>query len=165
MSADAGVLGRWLAASVDALAKHRAHLDAINVFPVADSDTGTNLWLTLADGYQAVADLPPDAADEAVSRAFARGALLGARGNSGVVISQYLSGFLDAMMRAGGPARLDGAGLARSLAAASAAAYEALAAPVEGTIVTVAAVGCVNPTFASWSTSVPEVNINNASRM
>lgn len=139
MSADAGVLGRWLAASVAALGAHRAHLDAINVFPVADSDTGTNLWLTLSDGYQAVVDLPAGADEEAVSRAFARGALLGARGNSGVVVSQYVSGFLDAMMRAGGPATLDGAGLARSLAAASGAAYEALAAPVEGTIVTVAA--------------------------
>jgi dihydroxyacetone kinase-like predicted kinase len=139
MSADAGVLGHWLAASVAALAAQRAHLDEINVFPVADADTGTNMWLTLADGYQAVVDLPPDAGEEAVSRAFARGALLGARGNSGVVISQYLSGFLETMMRVGGPARLDGAGLARSLAAASAAAYDALAAPIEGTIVTVAA--------------------------
>jgi dihydroxyacetone kinase-like predicted kinase len=139
MSADAGVLRRWLAASVDALGARRGHLDAINVFPVADSDTGTNLWLTLADGLEAVRDLPAEASDEHVSRAFARGALLGARGNSGVVVSQYLSAFLEALTRAGGPSSLDGAGLARCLAAASAAAYEALAAPIEGTVVTVGA--------------------------
>lgn len=139
MSADAGVLRRWLAASVAALAQERAHLDAINVFPIADSDTGTNMWLTLADGLQLVADLPADADDDRVCRAFARGALLGARGNSGVVVSQYLSGFLEAVTGGGGPSRLDGAALARCFAAASAAAYNALAAPVEGTMITVAA--------------------------
>lgn len=139
MSADAGVLMRWLAGSTASLAAHRAHLDAINVFPIADADTGTNLWLTLEDGLQAVRDLPSDADDERVSRAFARGALLGARGNSGVVISQYLSGFLEALMRAGGPAHVDGAGLARALTVASAAAHDALAEPVEGTMISVAA--------------------------
>ena len=139
MTAESGELRRWLASGAAAVKRARARLDAINVFPVADSDTGTNMYLTLQEGNRAVALLKPDASHREVSAAFARGALLGARGNSGVIVSQYLSAFLDALDAEGGLAQAPADGIARALAAASAGAYNAVGKPVEGTILTVAA--------------------------
>ena len=139
MTAESGELRRWLASGAAAVKRARARLDAINVFPVADSDTGTNMYLTLQEGNRAVALLKPDASHREVSAAFARGALLGARGNSGVIVSQYLSAFLDALDAEGGLAQAPADGIARALAAASAGAYGAVGKPVEGTILTVAA--------------------------
>src|SRR6188768_2667713 len=139
MAARPGLLERWLIACVDSVERERARLNAINVFPIADSDTGTNLWLTLGEGAQAVADLPADADEPRIARAFERGTVLGARGNSGVVTSQYFSGFLDSVLASGGIEAADGPALARAFTAASSAAYESLAEPVRGTIITVAA--------------------------
>jgi dihydroxyacetone kinase-like predicted kinase len=139
MTAESGDLRRWLASGAKAVKRARARLDAINVFPVADSDTGTNMYLTLQEGNRAVALLKPDASHREVSAAFARGALLGARGNSGVIVSQYLSAFLEALDSEGGLSDVQADGIARALTAASAAAYEAVGTPVEGTILTVAA--------------------------
>ena len=116
----------------------RGRLDAINVFPVPDSDTGTNIYLTLHEGNRAVTRLPEDATHREVVAAFARGALLGARGNSGVIISQYLTTFLARLDRHGGLARLKPGDLAAALAEAADAAYLAVATPVEGTILTTA---------------------------
>jgi dihydroxyacetone kinase-like predicted kinase len=82
-------LRRWLSAGAHAVKRARERLDAINVFPVPDADTGTNMYLTLREGNRAVAKLPTTATHREVVAAFARGALLGARGNSGVIISQY----------------------------------------------------------------------------
>ncbi|MDN4481327.1 DAK2 domain-containing protein [Demequina muriae] len=129
---------RWLDAGARAVKHARERLDAINVFPVADSDTGTNLYLTLQEGNRAVAKLRADASHREVVAAFARGSLVGARGNSGVIISQYLTGFLSAIDHHGGLSRVDGRGIAQSLDAAAAAAYRAVGSPVEGTILTVA---------------------------
>lgn len=127
---DATLLRAWADGAVQALADHRAELDALNVFPVADSDTGTNLYLTLREGRQAlVAGGEPGGA-----RAFARGALVGARGNSGVIVSQYLGELLRALPA--GP--LTGAGVTEALRSATDAAYAAVARPVEGTVLTVA---------------------------
>lgn len=139
MTAESGELRRWLASGAAAVKRARARLDAINVFPVADSDTGTNMYLTLQEGNRAVALLKPDASHREVSAAFARGALMGARGNSGVIVSQYLSAFLDALDAEGGLDQAPADGIARALTAASDAAYGAVGTPVEGTILTVAA--------------------------
>lgn len=139
MSDDSRELRRWLAAGARALNGYRARLNAINVFPVADADTGTNMFLTLQEGNKAVAELGPEASHREVVAAFARGALLGARGNSGVIVSQYLTGFLTALDGHGGLEDTDAQGIARALAQASAAAYGAVSTPVEGTILTVAA--------------------------
>ncbi len=127
---DAAVLRAWADGAVRALAEHRTELDALNVFPVADSDTGTNLYLTVREGRQALAQ---GAGGEA-ARGFARGALVGARGNSGVIVSQYLGELLRAVPS--GPTT--GEALARGLRRATDAAYQAVARPVEGTVLTVA---------------------------
>lgn len=131
-------LRHWLDSGARAMKAARSRLDEINVFPVPDSDTGTNIYLTLHEGNRAVARLPEDASHREVVAAFARGALLGARGNSGVIISQYLTTFLAALDSHGGLARIKGPALAAALAEAADAAYLAVAAPVEGTILTTA---------------------------
>jgi DAK2 domain fusion protein YloV len=113
----------------------RAHSDAINrlnVYPVPDGDTGTNMSLTVGS---VCAEL--DAADgdmAAVCKAISHGSLMGARGNSGVILSQVLRGIADVVRDRDG---VDADGLARGLEAASSAAYEAVMRPVEGTILTV----------------------------
>lgn len=129
---------RWLESGVQAVKRARGQLDAINVFPVADSDTGTNMYLTLREGNRAVAALPEDASHREVVAAFARGALLGARGNSGVIVSQYLSAFLTRIDHHGGLESAQSHQIADALAHAADAAYEAVSDPVEGTILSVA---------------------------
>ena len=136
--AEAAELRRWLDCGANAVKRARGRLDAINVFPVADSDTGTNIYLTLREGNRAVGDLPAEATHKEVVAAFARGALLGARGNSGVIVSAYLNAFLGAVDARGGLSNASAADISASLDAASSAAYSAVGAPVEGTILTVA---------------------------
>jgi DAK2 domain fusion protein YloV len=116
----------------DALAAHREPINRLNVYPVPDGDTGTNMSLTLDSVCEALNDVDDDLA--AVCKAVSHGSLMGARGNSGVILSQVLRGFVGVAAESG---KLDGAGLARALRAASDAAYEAVMRPVEGTILTV----------------------------
>ncbi|NIR39081.1 MAG: DAK2 domain-containing protein, partial [Actinobacteria bacterium] len=91
---DAQVALRWCRAALDALADAREEIDALNVYPVPDGDTGTNLYLTMESATQAAeaAAGREDAALSDVMAAAARGALLGARGNSGVIFAQMLRG-------------------------------------------------------------------------
>ncbi len=116
----------------DALAAHKEGINRLNVYPVPDGDTGTNMALTLAAVCQEVDVAGADVAS--VCKAISHGSLMGARGNSGVILSQILRGIAAV---AGDGDGLDGSGLAAALAAASAAAYEAVMRPVEGTILTV----------------------------
>src|SRR5680860_118626 len=95
------------------------------------------MYLTLQEGNRAVAKLPPSASHREVVAAFARGALLGARGNSGVIVSQYLSTFLKHVDEAGGLSDAKPAAIAAALQEAADAAYGAVGAPVEGTILSV----------------------------
>lgn len=129
---DAPVLRAWADRAVRSLDAHRAELDELNVFPVADSDTGTNLYLTLREGLDALAR--DGARDDEAARDFARGALVGARGNSGVIVSQYLG----ALLRGLPGGAVHGPQLADALCTATDAAYSAVAHPVEGTVLTVA---------------------------
>lgn len=108
-------------------------IDAINVYPVPDGDTGSNMAATLAEAV-AFADTQTTERAGDVLRAVARGALYGARGNSGVILSQALRGFADG---AASCAAIDARALATALKAAAAAAYAAVAEPVEGTMLTV----------------------------
>ena len=90
-----GHMLKWLiAAGLAWLEQHQTMVNAMNVFPVPDGDTGTNMRLTMQKAYDAIAET-----DEKnlglVSQALAKGALLGARGNSGVILSQLLAGFAD----------------------------------------------------------------------
>ncbi len=109
-------------------------IDAINVYPVPDGDTGTNMSATLREAIDRatlLADSPPVAE---VLGAIAKGGLFGARGNSGVILSQALRGFADAVGEVG---QLDARGFGRGLAGASSAAYAAVSRPHEGTMLTV----------------------------
>lgn len=156
---DGSVLRLWTSNALTSLGRHCADLDDLNVFPVADSDTGTNLYLTMAEAGAALDRLPPTAATPMVARTLARGALVGARGNSGVIVSQYLGALLRSLVPGGGEGAEPGEGagreaggavaapvagvidpdrLSEALASATAAAYSAVGRPVEGTVLTVA---------------------------
>lgn len=128
----------WAHHAVGALAAARAEIDALNVFPVPDGDTGTNVLLTMSSASDEVdacgGGSEPTLAEAA--RAFANGALMGARGNSGVIISQILRGISEALHEE--RVALTAASIVRMLRRGESMAYSAVAEPVEGTILTVA---------------------------
>ena len=135
-------LRRWAEIGLEALEERRQEINTLNVFPVPDGDTGTNLVLTLQSAVDNIGG-PVDGALTAsdVSERLARGAFLGARGNSGVIVAQALRGVADAVA---GHTSIDGRGLADALRRASELVMKALSTPAEGTIVSVleaAAVG------------------------
>jgi DAK2 domain fusion protein YloV len=132
---DGDTVRRWCRLSVAALAQTRAAIDALNVFPVPDADTGTNLHITLMSAAGAVESLAPGAGADEVWPAAARGALLGACGNSGIIVSQILRGLADVCAT---EPRCDGPVLARALTHAAASARSAVGRPAEGTVLTVA---------------------------
>ena len=140
---DAAALRRWCGGGLAALRAHQHEIDELNVYPVPDGDTGTNLVLTMTSAQEALDGAEgADAAEPGETplahtmRRMARGALLGARGNSGVIVSQILRGMADTFA---GAAAVRGDGLARALRTATEAAYEAVARPVEGTVLSVVA--------------------------
>lgn len=139
---DAAAVRRWCQLSLDGLAAAREEIDALNVYPVPDADTGTNLWSTMEAATAAASAAEVRADDVAgVLHAAARGALLGARGNSGVILSQLLRGAAEGLAADG---RVPAAGppgprhLAAALARSAEQGYAAVAEPVEGTMLTVA---------------------------
>jgi DAK2 domain fusion protein YloV len=158
---DALAVRTWCGLALEALGRAREEIDAINVYPVADGDTGTNLYLTVESaaaaveavfaGYEAVAGPSeavaghhaasagaglPTVADAV--RAMAHGALLGARGNSGTILAQLLRGMAQVLAADSETAHTDGQGLRLALRQAADSARQAVAHPVEGTVLTVA---------------------------
>ena len=170
---DAALLTGWVKAAIKALERHRAEMDRINVFPVPDGDTGTNLLLTMRsaaeslrrtardprpdtdpDGGAVDPEANPAAQATAVAATLARGALQGARGNSGVILSQVLRGVAEAVAAVGalGVAAVGaaagvreravpagGAVLSDALARAARLATAAVSRPREGTVLSVLA--------------------------
>lgn len=129
---DANTFRSSVVAFRDALMEHKAIINALNVYPVPDGDTGTNMSLTLES---VVADLPEPGSPMAdVCKAVSHGSLMGARGNSGVIMSQILRGLSSGLAASEAP---DGAMFSAALTAAAEAAYGAVGNPVEGTILTV----------------------------
>jgi dihydroxyacetone kinase-like predicted kinase len=123
-----------LRAAVAHLDAHVGEVNALNVFPVPDGDTGSNMNATIRaalEEAERVADQPADR----IAAAISFGSLMGARGNSGVILSQIFRGMADAL---GGKRRFNGLDLAHALSEGSRMAYAAVAKPVEGTILTVA---------------------------
>ncbi len=119
----------------DALRAHQARLNRLNVYPVPDGDTGTNMALTLESVVTALDGVTEADRDMvATCKAISHGSLMGARGNSGVILSQVLRGLCHRLDDA---EVADGASVAAALAEASTAAYAAVMRPVEGTILTV----------------------------
>ncbi len=119
----------------DVLQRHQEAINRLNVFPVPDGDTGTNMVLTLESVVAELDQLPTDAPLVEVCQAVAHGSLMGARGNSGVILSQLLRGFCSRI--AAGPAP-GSAEVAEALVEAASLARKAVVRPVEGTILTVA---------------------------
>ncbi len=127
-----------LKAAASWLEAHAEAINAINVFPVPDGDTGTNMSLTLRSTLQEAAKLEPEARPVALSlftEALARGAIMGARGNSGVILSQLVMGLAKASQ---GKEALDASALAQALEEGTLLACQAIGQPREGTIITVA---------------------------
>ncbi|NLC39155.1 MAG: DAK2 domain-containing protein [Clostridia bacterium] len=129
---EVGQLRRAFQEAMRVLGENKSFVDSLNVFPVPDGDTGTNMHLTLA---AAVGEMEKTVTEDVsvLLKALANGALMGARGNSGVILSQLLRGFSQLETR-----RLDAAGLAAALQKAVEIAYRSVIKPVEGTILTVA---------------------------
>ena len=125
-----------LQASTQWLDENANFINSLNVFPVPDGDTGTNMVLTLKTALRE-AEKTLNESVEKVSKAIAYGALLGARGNSGVILSQYLSGLAQALDKT---EVLDSTNLPNALVMAAQAARKAMSNPVEGTMITVARV-------------------------
>ncbi len=126
-------LREMLAAATTWLEKSAADIDALNVFPVPDGDTGTNMLLTMRSSIEEAYHVPDQSAS-AVAQAIAKGALMGARGNSGVILSQIWRGLAQGLTE---KESFTGNDLADALLQASTMAYKGLSNPVEGTILTV----------------------------
>ncbi|SLM99499.1 DAK2 domain-containing protein [Brevibacterium yomogidense] len=125
---------RWAKRTVDRLRRERGGINAINVFPVPDGDTGTNLYHTVRSAYRAVESLDGAVTLPDVIDAMATGAQRGARGNSGLILSVALRGVADALVGVEVP---DSPAFAAALELAASRAREAIVAPVDGTMVTV----------------------------
>jgi uncharacterized protein len=134
-SVDGPTVMRAVRSAIANLEAHVEEVDALNVFPVPDGDTGSNMLATMRAALAEAERLPLDRRDlQSVADALSRGALTGARGNSGVILSQIIRGMTDG---ADGRRRADGLHLARGLRRGSDAAYGSVLSPVEGTILTV----------------------------
>jgi DAK2 domain fusion protein YloV len=133
-------VARFVDIATDALSSAREEIDALNVYPVPDGDTGTNMFLTVSaarDELRAARAADPDLGLEQGMTLLARAALMGARGNSGVILSQMLRAYVTHLASADRDeprART----IAAAMSAATDASYAAVGTPVEGTILTVA---------------------------
>ena len=132
-SFDGLMLKQLIEAGLTWLRTNHQMVNALNVFPVPDGDTGTNMLLTMTSAYNEISSLGHHNAGQ-MAAAVAQGALMGARGNSGVILSQLWRGFSRALH---GKEIIDAAALAAAFAEARDTAYKGVVRPVEGTILTV----------------------------
>lgn len=138
------------------LDSNKSHIDALNVFPVPDGDTGTNMCMTMHGAVKELKNMSDDVAADKVADAIASGSLRGARGNSGVILSQLFRGFAKCVK---GNQVLDASTFARALSDGTQAAYRAVMKPKEGTILTVSRMiaEAVQPFADGKKTSVTEL--------
>ncbi|MCL1817237.1 MAG: DAK2 domain-containing protein [Clostridiales bacterium] len=130
---NAAILACFLQGGCDFLAKYKEEVNALNVFPVPDGDTGINMYLTINSAVKNIAGREYDNVGE-LGADFAMGALMGARGNSGVILSQIFRGFTQNMS---GKKTLTAADFAQALQKGVDLSYKSVMKPVEGTILTV----------------------------
>jgi uncharacterized protein len=135
LNGDRDVVEKLVDAALASLEANRARIDDLNVYPVPDGDTGTNLTMTMRAVAEAV-DHTSAASRHSLARDVARGALMGARGNSGVIFSQIVRGAADVLGESEALA-IDADATARALRGATDAAYRAVRRPVEGTMLSV----------------------------
>ncbi len=127
-------LKRLVGAGLAWLERHQAVINALNVYPVPDGDTGTNMLLTMRSAYEEIQE-SPEAEVGIIAQKVAHGALMGARGNSGVILSQIFRGFARSLE---GVEAFDTIQFAAAMRDAAVMAYKGVIKPVEGTILTVA---------------------------
>ena len=130
---NASALKEILISGANNIANYYKDIDALNVFPIPDGDTGTNMMMTIQNGVKNISMAEYDSCGE-LATAFSRGLLLGARGNSGVILSQIFRGFSEGIKDCQEVSNED---LARAFECGTARAYKAVLKPVEGTILTV----------------------------
>ena len=123
-----------LAAASQALESRKQEVNDLNVYPVPDGDTGTNLALTMRSVAEAVGKLPDGLAPSAVCAAISQASLMGARGNSGVILSQIIRGAMEVLSQA---PSVGARTIVEALRNATDTAYRAVRRPVEGTMLTV----------------------------
>lgn len=133
-SCDAQTLVKLFGSALRWLEHHQALINSLNVYPVPDGDTGTNMLLTMQSAYREIKDSHDDEAG-VIAQKLAHGALMGARGNSGVILSQVLRGLARGLA---GHKTFDAKQFADALREGAATAYKGVIKPVEGTILTVA---------------------------
>ena len=120
-----------------AVADKAEEINKLNVFPVPDGDTGTNMSLTLGTVVREVQDLPQDASMQDIAKAITHGSLMGARGNSGVITSQILRGIAEGLCDVKNPEAVTPKDIAHAFRRGKEVAFKAVRKPVEGTILTV----------------------------
>jgi dihydroxyacetone kinase-like predicted kinase len=145
---DAEAIRRWCYIARNALSETRSLIDALNVFPVPDHDTGTNLYHTMQSAVRSIAEVPSEAKSSEVWVALVHGSLIGACGNSGVIISQLLRGMAEICAQ---EPKCDSRTMRRALKNAAEQARKAVTQPVEGTMLTVADSAADIPAGASDS--------------
>jgi len=153
-----------MASYEESLARHREAINRLNVYPVPDGDTGTNMHLTLESVRKELAGLPGSDDMRATCKAISHGSLMGARGNSGVILCQILRGLATTFAAAPG-AGVNGASvgsseLIRGLAEADVAARAGVMRPVEGTILTVATAAAAGAAGANAAAANANANVN-----
>ncbi len=126
-------LKRLMGAGLAWLERHQQAINALNVYPVPDGDTGTNMLLTMQSAYREIQASPEEEVD-VIAQKVAHGALMGARGNSGVILSQIFRGFARSLE---GIDKFDTVQFAAAMREAATTAYKGVIKPVEGTILTV----------------------------
>lgn len=134
---DAGMIQKMFLAGAKALEAKKEYINELNVFPVPDGDTGTNMTMTIMSAAKEVSLLENPTIDE-LGKAISSGSLRGARGNSGVILSQIFRGFVKSIK---GNSELDVTVLGNAVGHAAETAYKAVMKPKEGTILTVADAG------------------------
>lgn len=132
---DVKMLSKMFLAGANALEAQKEYINELNVFPVPDGDTGTNMSLTIMSAAKEISELPEDASIEAFSKALSSGSLRGARGNSGVILSQLIRGFTKVIKT---ETEINVTVLTNATQKAVETAYKAVMKPKEGTILTVA---------------------------
>ena len=130
---DANKLHQMIIGAYELLNENREMVNALNVFPVPDGDTGTNMTMTMKSGVDKVNQLNSESCDE-IAKALSQGTLMGARGNSGVILSQLVRGLSKAIK---GKSVIETADIKEIFQIANQTAYKAVMKPTEGTILTV----------------------------
>jgi len=151
-SLTAGIIRQWVALAAEVLSHNAEMLNGLNVFPVADSDTGSNLAASMRGAAVAIAEVPDGATASQLLAVAAQGALRAGRGNSGVILSEWLRGFAQSFQKSDS--------VAEALQQAASSAHDAVAKPAPGTILTAAQAAADGTAADGASDSAPNGEVS-----